>query len=62
MLVRHHDWWARLGPALAYLAGAAGFFWLLVSRDGRFFILVYSLYPQVFGLLPVPWTYLGVAW
>jgi signal transduction histidine kinase len=61
MLVRHHERWARLGPALAYLAGAAGFFWLLVSRDGRFFILVYSLYPQVFGLLPVPWTYLGVA-
>jgi signal transduction histidine kinase len=61
MLVRHRDWWSRLGPALAYLAGAAVFFWLLVARDTHFFILVYSLYPQVFGLLPDRWIYLGAA-
>jgi signal transduction histidine kinase len=61
MLVRHRDWWDRRGPALAYLTGAAVFFWLLLRRDSRFFILVYSLYPQVFGLLPDRWMYLGAA-
>jgi signal transduction histidine kinase len=61
MLVRHRDWWERRGPALVYLAGAAVFFWLLVSRDDRFFLLVYSLYPQVFSLVPDRWVYLGAA-
>jgi signal transduction histidine kinase len=61
MLVLHRDWWGRLGQALVYLGVAAGFFWLLMARDSRFFILVYSLYPQVFGLLPDRWSFLGVA-
>jgi signal transduction histidine kinase len=61
MLVLHREWWGRLGPALVYLAGAVVCFWLLVSRDTRFFILVYSLYPQVFGLLPGGWSFLGAA-
>jgi signal transduction histidine kinase len=55
------DRWGRLGPALLYLGGAAVFFWLLLSRDSRFFMLVYGLYPQVFGLLPDRWSYLGAA-
>ena len=61
MLVAHRDWWGRRGRALVYLGVAAGFFWLLVARDSRYFILVYSLYPQVFGMLPDRWTYLGAA-
>jgi signal transduction histidine kinase len=61
MLVIHRDWWGRRGQALVYLGVAAGFFWLLVARDSRYFILVYSLYPQVFGLLPDRWVYLGAA-
>jgi signal transduction histidine kinase len=61
MLVRHRDWWDRLGPALLYLAGAAVFAFLLQSRDSGFFIVVYSLYPQVFGLLGGGWVDLGVA-
>jgi signal transduction histidine kinase len=61
MLVIHRDWWGRRSPALVYLGVAAVFSWLLIARDSRFFILVYSLYPQVFGMLPDRWVYLGVA-
>jgi signal transduction histidine kinase len=61
MLGRRREWWERPGRALVYLCGAAVFFWLLVARDSRFFILVYSLYPQVFGVLPDRWAYLGAA-
>jgi signal transduction histidine kinase len=61
MLVLRRDWWGRRRQALIYLGVAAVFFWLLVARDSRFFILVYSLYPQVFGMLPDRWVYLGVA-
>jgi hypothetical protein len=61
MLVRDRSRWERLGPALVYLAGAAVFFSLLQGRDTRFFIVVFSLYPQVFGLLPGRWSYLGAA-
>jgi signal transduction histidine kinase len=59
MLVLRRDWWGRRAQALVYLGVAAVFFWLLVARDSRYFILVYSLYPQVFGLLPDRWSYLG---
>jgi signal transduction histidine kinase len=61
MLAAHPDRWNRLGPALVYLAGAGVLFLLLVRRDDRYLILVYSLYPQVFGLLPGRWGYLGAA-
>jgi signal transduction histidine kinase len=60
ILVLHRDWWVERWP-IAYLVVAAGFSWLLVARDSRYFILVYSLYPQVFGLLPGRWSYLGAA-
>ena len=60
ILVAHRDWWAGRRP-IVYLVVAAGFFWLLVARDSRYFILVYSLYPQVFGMLPDRWSYLGAA-
>jgi signal transduction histidine kinase len=61
MLVLRLDRWGRRVQALVYLGVAAVFFWLLVARDGRYFILVYSLYPQVFGMLPGRWVYLGGA-
>jgi signal transduction histidine kinase len=61
MLVLRRDWWGRRAQALLSLGVAAGFFWLLVTRDSRYFILVYSLYPQAFGLLPDRWGYLGAA-
>jgi signal transduction histidine kinase len=61
MLVRRPAWWGRRGLTLVYLGVAAVFLWLLVARDGRYFILVYSLYPQVFGLLSGRWVYLGAA-
>ena len=61
ILVLHRDWWAGRRWPVVYLVVAAGFFWLLVARDSRYFILVYSLYPQVFGMLPDRWSYLGAA-
>jgi signal transduction histidine kinase len=61
ILVLHRDWWAGRRWPIVYLVVAAGFFWLLVARDSRYFILVYSLYPQVFGMLPDRWSYLGAA-
>jgi hypothetical protein len=62
MLVLRRDWWGRRGQALVYLGVAAGFFWLLVARDNRYFLLVYSLYPQVFGLLPTGGAISGRPW
>jgi signal transduction histidine kinase len=61
ILVLHRDRWAGRRWPIVYLVVAAGFFWLLVARDSRYFILVYSLYPQVFGMLPDRWSYLGAA-
>jgi hypothetical protein len=61
ILVVHRDWWAGRRRPIVYLVVAAGFFWLLMVRDSRYFILVYSLYPQVFGMLPGRWSFLGAA-
>jgi signal transduction histidine kinase len=61
MLVVHRQWWERPGPAVVYLLGAGVLFLLLLRRDERYVIVLYALYPQVFGLLPGGWAFVGAA-
>lgn len=50
LAVRHPDWEERWPMAL-WFAGALGFTWVLIGIDGNYLMVIYGLYPQVFGLL-----------
>ncbi|MBA2393096.1 MAG: sensor histidine kinase [Ktedonobacteraceae bacterium] len=55
-LVRHPQWWRQPLPMLLYLSGAI-LFWVLLSQFSPSYVLiVYILYPHVFGLLPLFWA------
>jgi len=49
----------RPGPAALHVGVVTVVFAVLLSRDGRYFFLMYALYPQVFMLLPGRWAYAG---
>jgi signal transduction histidine kinase len=61
VVIAHPDWAERLQPMAVHLAVMTVVFIVLVGRDERFFLLIYSLYPQVFMLLPGRWAYAGAA-
>ncbi len=67
-LVRHPQWWERLGPMAGYWAGAIVFTVALVGIDNSFTILLYGLYPLMFatlgwwGIVPVVGLTALVSW
>ncbi len=47
MVVAHPQWWGRIVPAIAYLAGTGAFVWALSGRSDAYFLLLYGLIPQI---------------
>nr|BBH88777.1 hypothetical protein KTC_35280 [Thermosporothrix sp. COM3] len=56
MLVRHPQWWRRVGLMLCYNAGALLLLGALVWLNSACWPLVYLFYPQVFAVLPLGWA------
>jgi len=61
VIVAHPERYERLGPMALHLVVMTAAYCVLVSIDTRYFFLLYSLFSQVFMLLPGRWAYAGAA-
>lgn len=59
MIIHHQHWVRQPRPMLIYMAGALIISLILLRLHTAYFVISYSLYGQLFGLLPLGWAVIG---